>query len=516
MLKIVTSNQMRNMDRYTIEELGIPGVVLMENAGAATFRVIKKMLEEIADPLVYILCGKGNNGGDGFVIARHLWDIQVKVEIFIVGNLSELKGDALVNFNVDKKLGIPYRFIDTIGKFEKVFKDDPDLIVDALLGTGIQGAVRGLFKKIICKINDLGRPVISVDIPSGLDADSPMVEGEAVKADITVTMALPKRCHVFHPAKSFVGELFIADIGIPHTIRQSQEIKVQMIEKSDISLPSRPDDVHKYNCGKVAILAGSPGYTGAAVLTSQAAIRSGAGLVILAIPEKLNPILEAKLTEVITQPYSTGEYEYLNSGSLSQLETLLDWCDVLAIGPGLGRQDYTQKAIIKLLGDFSKPAVIDADALFALGNHIEDIFKQPHGNWILTPHHGEFIRFIKNTSKAEFKHHLLDISGQFAEEYKINLLLKGAPSLVAAPDGHIYINPTGNSGLASGGTGDVLTGVTSSLLAQGLPPLEAAYASNYLHGLCADEVIKTGSKMSLIAGDLIDQLPIVLKTFYCG
>ena len=289
-----------------------------------------------------------------------------------------------------------------------------------------------------------------------------------------------------------------------------------MIERSDITLPSRADDVHKYNCGKVAILAGSPGYTGAAVLTAQAAIRSGAGLVILAIPERLNPILEAKLTEVITQPYSTGEKDSLTLDSVNQLEKLLDWCDVLAIGPGLGRQDHTQIAIIKLLNHFSKPAVIDADALFALANHMEDIFNTHHENWILTPHHGEFIRFIKNISKEAFKQNILDISSQFAKEKHINLLLKGAPSLAAAPNGQIYINPTGNSGLASGGTGDVLTGITSSLLAQGLPPIEASYVANYLHGLCGDETIKSTSKMSLIAGDLIENLPLVLKNFFCG
>jgi NAD(P)H-hydrate epimerase len=463
--------------------------------------------------LVYIFCGKGNNGGDGFVIARHLWDNNISVKIFIIGDASDFKDDSATNFKIIQKSGILYKFIDSAEKLEINLNHYPDLIVDALLGTGIEGAVRGFMREVIKQLNEIECPIISVDVPSGLNADSPIIDGEAIKADVTVTMALPKRCHVFYPAKAFSGELFIADIGIPPAIRKSDKVSVQMVEASDIVLPKRPDDAHKYSCGKIAVLAGSPGYTGAAVLTSEAALRMGAGLVILAIPASLHTILETKLTEVITRPYVATENECFSLQSLKELEELFEWCDVLAIGPGLGRSEETRKAILHLLKGFNKPAVIDADALFALANPEgkEEVLKTAQSNWILTPHHGEFLRFLGNTSKEELRRHIIEISADFAQLYNIHLLLKGAPSLIAAPDGQIYVNPSGNSGLASGGSGDVLTGMVAGLLGQSLLPTEAGYIANYLHGLCADTVVEGGSKYSLVAGDLLDQLPSVLN-----
>ena len=512
MIKVVTSKEMREMDRQTIEDVGIPGVVLMENAGIGTFRVIQKLLDEVENPLVFVFCGKGNNGGDGFVIARHLWDCGVGVRIFIVGKPEDLKGDALVNFNILRKLNISINFLYSGQELEEALEIQPDLIVDALLGTGIQGEVRGFMKEVIQAINAYRCPIVAVDVPSGLNADLPIVEGVAVKADVTVTMALPKRCHVFYPAKAHVGELFIADIGIPHFIRQTDEVKVQMVEKTDIVLPERPRDAHKYNCGKVAVLAGSPGYTGAAALTAEGALRIGAGLVILAVPEELNPIMETKLTEVITRPYPSKNNKTIDRASLPHLQELLEWCDVLAIGPGLGRAPENQEAIIELLKDFSKPAVVDADALFAMANH-PDILKQPRPHWIITPHHGEFLRLLPNVTREQLKKELVDLSIDFSTRHKINLLLKGAPSLVSDISGNVFINSTGNPGLASGGTGDVLTGFTAGLMAQGLDPAVAGYTANYLHGMCADKIVEQTTEFTLTATDLIKCLGQVLKEF---
>jgi NAD(P)H-hydrate epimerase len=512
MIKIVTAEEMQKMDRFAIEEIGIPGVVLMENAGLEIARIIMDYLLDMGDPLVHIFCGKGNNGGDGFVVARHLSNHEIDTVVFCVVKEEQIKGDALINYKVIKKMGIPIEFISSNPDLDAYLDNEvPDLLVDALLGTGIKGAVRGFVKEVIEAINDFEIPVVSIDLPSGLNADTGKVEGSAIFSDITVTMALPKRCHIFYPAKNYVGELHIADIGAPQAVLSNPDVKVQLVEQENIRIPSHPADSHKYQCGKVAVLAGSPGYTGAAVLTSKAALKMGAGLVILGIPEKLNPILEQKLTEVITKPLSGTNASTIGKHNLSEIKELLDWCDVLAIGPGLGRTEEVQETIIEILKISDKPAVIDADALFALANHSEIFNEGEHSNWILTPHAGEFLRFLRKTSKEELAERPIDQAQSFATKHKLTLMLKGAPSIVAAPDGNVFINSTGNAGLASGGSGDVLTGLIAGLVAQKQSLTEAAYTANFLHGFTADYFVKLESQHSLIAGDLVDNLGKVIN-----
>jgi len=507
MIKIVTSQEMRQMDQYTIKTLGIPGVVLMENAGRGVYLIIEKLIEQLDEPCVYIFCGKGNNGGDGFVIARYLWEKGVEVQVFVAGDASDMKGDAKINFEVIRKLKLPIKFLKQKADLRKVSPHKPHLIVDALLGTGITGAVYGFMQEVISFINRMDCPIVAVDVPSGLNSDLPTVEGEPVHADITVTMALPKVCHIFYPAKEFVGELYIAEIGIPSEIKSPPDVHIQIVEKDDIFLPDRPENAHKYSCGKVAVLAGSVGYTGAAALTSEAAMRLGAGLVMLGIPEELNPILEMKLTEVITRPFSGNQ---LKTARDPVIQELLDWCDVLAIGPGLGRSPETLQAVVHILQKFQKPVVIDADALFGL-SQFPELLNKSRPNWVLTPHHGEFLRLLQNADKSQFEQQFISLSGQYAQKHGLVLLLKGAPSLVAAPDEQVFVNPTGNAGLASGGTGDVLTGFVAALLAQGMDPVSAAMTANYLHGKCADELVQEGSPYSLLAGDLFLNIDKVLN-----
>ncbi len=512
MIKIVTSEEMRGMDSFTIEDLGIPGAVLMENAGKGIFHVIEGALEDRKNFRVYIFCGKGNNGGDGYVVGRYLWNEGVNVEFFIAGKETEIKGDARINFDIIKKLDIPFHFLQNKTDLLNIPKDLPDLVVDALLGTGITGAVYGFMKDVIEFINQLDCPVVSVDVPSGLNADLPAVEGPVVKADITVTMALPKHCHVFYPAKNYVGELYVVDIGIPHSRLNDENVKIQIIEATDIQMPGRAEDTHKYLVGKVAVLAGSTGFTGAATLCSEAALHAGAGLVILGIPGSLNPILEMKMTEVITRPYGK---DILESASDPAIQDLLGWGDILAIGPGLGRSKSTQQAIVDILNNFEKPAVVDADALFALAQHPE-LLTKPHPDWILTPHHGEFYRLLNGVDKEDFKTHFVFLAQEYAVKHQLVLMLKGAPSLVAAPDGQVYVNSTGNPGLASGGTGDVLTGLTAGLRGQGMDSVTAAYTAHYIHGLCADEIVEKTSTYTLTAGQLINELGAVTKKLSAG
>jgi NAD(P)H-hydrate epimerase len=508
MIKIVTARQMREMDKYTIDRLGIPGAVLMENAAKGAFLIIENELKDIDQPLVFVFCGKGNNGGDGFVISRYLWDSGIDVKVFIAGKEQDIRSDAKTNYQIIKKLNIPIKFISSKADLKKVTGSEPDIIVDALLGTGITGAVHGFMAEVIDYINQLNGIVISVDVPSGLNSDLPVVEGVTVEADVTVSMALPKHCHVFYPARRHVGELYVTEIGIPNSVRNSHEIKVQMLEEDDIHLPDRSPDAHKYTSGKVGVLAGSVGYTGAAILTCQAAMRIGAGLVFLGVPQKLNSIFEIKLTEAITKPY---QEEHLNPHS-EPLKELLDWCDVLAIGPGLGRTPEMQHTIIKILQDFKKPAIVDADALFALAENSKAM-KKAHPNWVLTPHHGEFLRLLGNVSKKEFAAGFVSLAQEYATEHKLTLLLKGAPSLVACADGQVYVNPTGNSGLASGGTGDVLTGFVAGLVAQGMSLPVASYTANFLHGQCADDLIEDTAQHSLLAGDLLNEIGSVMKNY---
>jgi NAD(P)H-hydrate epimerase len=507
MIKVVTADEMREKDRFTIDNIGVPGVVLMENAGRAAFRVIQRELEGVVDPLVYVFCGKGNNGGDGFVVARHLWNEGIYVRIFCIVSKSQLSGDALTNYNIIKNMKIPVEFINTIEDIRELENEPPDLLVDALFGTGIQGMLEGFAKEVIEFINkNIETRVIAIDLPSGLDASSPEVPGSAIRADITITMALPKRCHVFYPAKNYVGELYIADIGIPPFVLNKDDVKVDMLEEADIVLPYRYPDAHKYECGRVGVLAGSKGYTGAAYLAAQAAMKIGAGLVILGVPESLNPLMEQKLTEVITRPLPETREQTIHRGSLAAIKELMEWSDVLAIGPGLGRSEKVQEVIIDILKEFDKPVVIDADALFALAAYPDILKEGPHPNWILTPHLGEFVRFFPGESKETIAPRRLEKAREFAATYGLTLLLKGAPSLVAMPDERVYLNPTGNAGLASGGTGDVLTGLIAGLLAQQYDPDEAAYTANFIHGYTADFITEKETIYTLLAGDLLDNL----------
>lgn len=512
MIKVVTADEMREKDRFTIEDIGVPGVVLMENAGRAAFRLIQDRLAEVVDPLVYVFCGKGNNGGDGFVVARHLWNEGIFVRVFCIVKEDEISGDALTNYNILKNMNMPIEFVASLDDIRELEYEPPDILVDALLGTGIKGAVKGFAKEVIDFINkNIETKVIAIDLPSGLEASSSQVAGSAIRADITVTMALPKRCHAMYPAKNFVGELYIADIGIPPFVLSQEDVKVEMLEENDIVLPFRYHDANKYEVGKVAVLAGSKGFTGAAALSSQAAMKIGAGLVILALPESLNPIMEQKLTEVITRPLKETAEQTIGKQSLPGIRELLEWCDALAIGPGLGRTEEVQETIISILKSFKGPVVIDADALFALANHPEILTKGPHPNWILTPHLGEFRRFFSNLSKESLAVNRIEIAQKFAKDYGLTLLLKGAPALVAMPDQRVFLNPTGNPGLASGGTGDVLTGFIAGLLAQSYDPDEAAYTANFVHGYVADYVVEKETIYSLLAGDLITYLGPALK-----
>lgn len=507
MIKIVSNDQMRAMDKKTIEELGVPGIVLMENAGRQTYEYILEFTTEIGlEGRIDIYCGKGNNGGDGYVVARHFFNNGYPVRILSVGNPEQLKGDAKTNYLICKKYNIPIVTIDSkdqLGEGEL-----PGLIVDALLGTGINGPVHGLIKDVIEFINKCDVAVVSIDIPSGLNGDLPTVSGSVIDADMTVTMALPKRAHLFYPAKKHVGLLEIADISMPESVTNTDKVNLNQIEFSDLVFPSLEDDAYKYTSGKLFILAGSPGMTGAASLTASAALRTGVGLIHIGIPHSLNPVMEIKITEALTVPLTETIDGMVSEEALPGIKNRIDWADAVILGPGCGRGKETLQVLRKCIQyclETKTSTLIDADALYALSEN-QDLCNKLTSDFLLTPHYGEFLRLTEIK-----KENLLQEPWLCLEKYLSNknfsINLKGSPSMVGTPDGQIYINQTGNAALAKGGSGDVLAGIIGGLMARGLNPAQAAISGNFIHGEAADLLLSDYGAVSILPSDLIEILP---------
>jgi len=515
-VRLVTTDEMRAIDSRAIDGLGIPGLTLMESAGMGTVQFIESELGDPGGARIVIICGKGNNGGDGFVIARGLRDLGAEVGVYLLGKPGELTGDARTNYerlepgSVSELLdegGLP----DSLGEMV-----ESELIIDAIFGTGFEGAPRGLHKDVIAAINASGRPVLAVDVPSGLNASTGAREGECVIASWTCTMALPKRGFYLHPGREAAGIVHVVDIGITEDVITAIQPKRSVLTEEEAShlLPKRDPGGHKGTFGRIAVIAGSVGYTGAAALTSLAALRSGAGLVTLGIPGSLNDILEAKLTEVITRPLMETAERSLSVAALPGVKSLLESADAMALGPGLSQNGETQELIRAIVGDLSLPCVIDADGLNALTP--EDIGAR-HGDApvVITPHPGEMARLCGRTM-ADVLEKREEVAADVATRARATVILKGAASVVAGASGEIYLNPTGNDGMASGGTGDVLTGIVAALLGRGMPALDAGVLGAYIHGRAGDIAACAVGRMALIAGDLIDLLPDVYSELESG
>ena len=512
-MKVVTANEMRNIDSQTINELGIPGIVLMENAGLGVVRAIEREFPVSKFIKVSIFSGKGNNGGDGLVIARHLANKGYHVITYLLSEPDRFSGDALTNLQIAQKMQLPLELIlsdDHLEKHKAVISQG-NLIVDAIFGTGLSGSVRGYAGNLIEFLNKTNIPIIAVDLPSGLDADFGRMYGPCIHASFTVTMALPKRGLLLYPGANFVGKLEVVDISIPESVIESQNIPINLLNESQVAelLPPRPKDGHKGLFGRVLIIAGSIGLTGAATMASQSALRVGAGLVTLGIPESLNPIMEVKLTEAMTLPLYETEDQTIAMKAYDRIMQLINNIDVVAIGPGLSRNHETATLVCKLCRDINVPKVIDADGLNALAEY-RDILKELGENAVLTPHPGEMARLIDKPI-SEIQADRINIALNFAKENKVVLVLKGVPTVVATPQGKVFLNMTGNPGMASGGTGDVLTGTISGFIAQGLDVKEAAILGTYVHGLAGDLASINNGEAGMIAGDLIEQLPKAIQ-----
>ncbi len=518
-MKLVTSSQMRNIDKKTIEGVGIPGLELMEKAGRGTAQVAREMLGDIENKLVVIFCGRGNNGGDGFVVGRYLSQWGAQVEFLLTAKRDEIKGDAKVN--LDKAVGLDLPIVEILKEDQIPPRIKADLIVDALFGTGFSGEIEGYVKNIVEMINSSGIPVLSVDVPSGLHADTGEFTGPCIKADRTTTMALPKIGQFFFPGKERSGKVSVVDIGVPHRVVEEENIDLNLINREEVErmIPMRPGDAYKGSCGRAVLIAGSTGMTGAAALASLSCLRAGAGMAILGIPRTLNSIMEMKLTEVMTKPLpDVRKKGALALRGLGEIRELLKWGECCAIGPGLGQNFETVELVSRLVSKLKIPAVIDADGLNALAKNVS-VLKECPAPLILTPHIGELSR-LNGVPASEIAKDRIKHASDFAKEYNCVLVFKGAPTIISEPDGQTFVNPTGNSGMATAGSGDVLTGIIAGLLAQMLMlkrsedikkiMVDSACAGVYVHGLTGDLAKEEKGEMGMIAGDMMEKIPEAL------
>ncbi|PLY01088.1 MAG: bifunctional ADP-dependent NAD(P)H-hydrate dehydratase/NAD(P)H-hydrate epimerase [Desulfuromonas sp.] len=513
---LLTAKQMRELDRAAIEDWHVPGPVLMENAGKATVDQLEDVFAELCPGPVTILAGKGNNGGDGYVIARHLLNRGWQVLTIVLAAAEKITGDARINLDILLKSEAEVLFVTDSDELERLLPQlDPIIVVDALFGTGLFSAVSGLYEKAIDWANEAAEAIIAVDIPSGIDATSGKVLGTAVAADLTVTFACAKVGQVIYPGAEYVGDLVVADIGIPVQLLQQQDVDHHFIDfaAARFLLPERPASGHKGTFGHLLLVAGSSGKSGAAALAAEAALRAGVGLATLACPAQLHPVFEEKLTEVMTVPLPEVDGR-VSMQALVDIQQLWQQKSVLAVGPGLGTGEEVAGLVRRLVRECPLPLVVDADGLNALAGHLE-ILQERMAPTVLTPHPGEMAR-LTGLSVAEVESDRISIARQVACSRQVVVVLKGARTIVATPDGAVFINGSGNPALASGGTGDVLTGVISGLLAQGMKAEAAALLGVYLHGRSADRLAESRGQAGVLASDLLADLPATREELLTG
>lgn len=505
---VVTTKEMRELDRLTIEKYGVSSLTLMEHAGECVARALLERFGRAARGGVLVVAGKGNNGGDGLVVARRLKRSRIPCEVALLARKEELSRDAAEMLRA---------YLKAKGKLFEVTSESlallrerlkgKRLLVDAILGTGLKEEVRGFYAEVITIMNTSGLPVVAVDLPSGLDTDRGGPLGVAVEAEMTVALGFPKLGQVIHPGLSYVGELVLAEIGIHPKAVEEVQPKIELLEEDDIRwlVPSREPDTHKGSYGHLLVMAGSRGKTGAAILACRAAMRVGAGLVTLAAPRSLNDIFAGSLAEVMTEPLKDNSSEEVEPLGDHDWRRLLDKKSALLFGPGIGVKDTGRGVLRWLLRNLDHPWVIDADGLNILAEEKERLrfAKTPP---VLTPHPGEMARLMGTDTEA-INRDRIGVARSFARDHRCYVVLKGARTVIATFDGRLFINPTGNPGMASGGMGDALAGILAGLLAQGFHVEDALKLGVFLHGFVGDQVAAAKGEIGLIASDIIEGLP---------
>jgi len=507
-VRVLNGDQMREADRRTIEEIGIPSAVLMENAGRQVVLAMERAFEDLAGARVAVLAGRGNNGGDGFVVARVLWQMGVDVRVFLVGAAAEIRGDAGRYLEVLGRLGVDVVEVTGSEDWElhgaEVLRHD--IVVDALVGTGLKAPLAGLAETIVLDLNASDATVVSVDLPSGLSADEAAPIGPAVEAALTVTFGAPKLPLMLPPAEALAGSVVVADIGIPRTVIEDLPgPRVERLTPDDVRglVRDRVPDAHKGDFGHALLASGSRGKSGAAHLAAEAALRSGAGLVTVATPASCQPIVAA-----LGAAYMTVALEERPDGTAaaSSVERVLRAPhDAIAAGPGLGTGPDQAAFVRALLDRAEGPLVLDADALTVLAPDPDVLRGTPDRPVVITPHPGEMARLL-GTTAADVQRARLSTARDFAVTHHVYVVLKGSRTLVATPDGTVYVNPTGNPGMATGGSGDVLTGMLTGWLAQGLGVTAACLLAVYLHGAAGDLAAADVGEVSMTAGDIVAEI----------
>ncbi len=514
MIPLFSAKQIREVDEYAIGKLGIPGIVLMENASLQILSYIyEKMNEPELIKKIGVVCGKGNNGGDGFAVARHLANDGFKVSIIHIGSPSEMTEDCKTNYGILKNTASTNKYI-SIKKYSSI-KDinslsGSDIIIDAMLGSGLEGALRSPYDSIVKKLNKFNAFKVAVDIPTGLSADTGYSEN-AFSADLTITLGELKKGLFFGDGSVYSGEVVKGNIGVSFSYFDDKPAAEYLVEPEDafVSLPEKKKNAHKYSAGKVYTIAGSAAFPGAAALTATSSLKIGAGSSILAFPSSSRRLVHSKLNEVVVDAYEDEGKGFLSDSNVKHLAKRLKWADALAIGPGLGREEATQAAVRNIIEErICKTIILDADSLFALrgGRYKKYNLK----GLVLTPHMGEFAELIGHPAD-DIRKNILNYGRNFAESTGAYLVLKGAPTIIFTPGGEALINTTGNPGMAKFGTGDVLTGVIAGFAAQSEDIELAVVCGVYVHSLAADLLVKKYTEYGYTAKDISGKLPNAIR-----
>ena len=515
-MRLVTAEEMRQADSTAINDFGIPGIVLMENAGTAVIQEAEKMLGSLEGKKVAVFCGGGNNGGDGLVVARHLYNHGCEVRLYFLTDPDIFRGDALTNYTILQNMGVTGYWLTEGSRLNvaRMALWSSDLAIDAIFGTGLRDNVTETPQAVINIINESNTPVISCDIPSGLSSLTGHPMGVAVKADVTVTFGLCKLGLVMPAAKEYVGKLKLADISLPVQVEEELGSRLELIDEAYCRrwLLPREADTHKGDFGHVTVVAGSKSMPGAALLTARGAAQMGAGKVSGALPSVCRTAFTSCLPEALLLDLPDNEEGGI---SIDAKEIIADYsADAYVVGPGMGRCENSLNLIRELLPLLKKPTVLDADALFAVCGYLR-LLKNAKAPLVITPHPGEMAKLL-GVSIDDVQANRVNVAAGFARQTNVVVVLKGAGTIIATPDGRITVNSTGNPGMSTGGSGDVLSGMIATLLAQGLPPAAAAACAVWIHGRAGDIAAEKGSQVSLLAGDISTNIAYAYQELHIG
>ncbi len=507
-MKVSTVKQMRELDRRAIEEYGIPEELLMENASLAAYEVVRKTLGKLEGRIITVICGGGNNGGDGLALARKLYSMGSEVSVLIMGDPSKYKSAAQTNYEIVKNLSIPVKKVESAETVVPYVRD-ADAVVDAIFGTGLSRPVEGVYRDVIRTINKEARYVVSLDIPSGVNGETGQVMGIAVDADETVTFGLPKIGNLVYPGYEYGGNLSVTHISFPEELTHQEDILCEVNRPE--RLPERNPAGHKGTFGDALVISGSSSYYGAPWLSAYAFMKAGGGYARLACPQSIVPVIAGMGAEIVFLPQKENSEGSIDSGSLDRLLELSEIVDIVILGPGMSRSEDTERLIRELVKNIGKPLIIDGDGLSAVASGM-DALKDRTRPTVLTPHPGEFSRLTGKTAE-EIEESAVPLLRQFAETYGCITLLKRAHTLAALPDGKVCIHLGGNSGMATAGSGDVLTGTIAAMFGLGVDITEAAKAGVFVHGMAGDLSAERKGKDGMVARDILEHLPEAVRMF---